>query len=114
VGLPPQYYPTHSNGFHTCVTGGSFTEVSCLAMPGLLPDGSPSYNRYNNPFATTSETPHQHYLYDPDGDGDIDAYDFDLASADGDAYDEACRLKRVNGVFQVFKDWNLAGILAMP
>jgi Tfp pilus assembly protein PilV len=76
-----------------------------------LPDGS--VNRYKNPFDTTS-LPHKHYLYDPDGDGDIDADDFDLASSTGDAYDEACRLKRVNGVFQVFQDWNLATILAMP
>ena len=52
VGLPPQYYPTHSNGFYTCVTGGSFTEVSCLAMPSLLADNQPGKNRYNNPFAT--------------------------------------------------------------
>ena len=30
VGLPPQWYPTHSNAYYVCVTGGSFTEVSCL------------------------------------------------------------------------------------
>ena len=52
VGLPPQYYPTHSNGFYTCVTGGSFTSVSCLAIPSLLPDNQPGKNRYNNPFAS--------------------------------------------------------------
>lgn len=52
VGLPPQYYPTHSNGFYTCVTGGSFTSVSCLATPSLLADNQPGKNRYNNPFAT--------------------------------------------------------------
>jgi predicted dehydrogenase len=52
VALPPQYYPTHSNAFYTCVTGGSFTEVSCLAMPSLLADNQPGKNRYNNPFAT--------------------------------------------------------------
>ncbi len=52
VGLPPQYYPTHSNAFYTCVTGGSFTEVSCLAMPSLLADFQPDKNRYKNPFAT--------------------------------------------------------------
>ena len=52
VALPPQYYPTHSNGFYTCVTGGSFTEVSCLAMPSLLADNQSGKNRYNNPFAT--------------------------------------------------------------
>ena len=52
VGLPPQYYPTHSNGFYTCVTGGSFTEVTCLAMPSLLADTQPGKNRYGNPYAT--------------------------------------------------------------
>ena len=52
VALPPQYYPTHSNGFYTCVTGGSFVSVSCLAMPSLLADNQPGKNRYNNPFAT--------------------------------------------------------------
>jgi predicted dehydrogenase len=52
VGLPPQYYPTHSNAFYTCVTGGSFTEVSCLAMPSLLADFQPAKNRYGNLFAT--------------------------------------------------------------
>ncbi len=52
VALPPQYYPTHSNAFYTCVTGGSFTEVSCLAMPSLLADNQPGKNRYGNPFAT--------------------------------------------------------------
>ena len=52
VALPPQYYPTHSNAFYTCVTGGSFTEVACLAMPSLLADNQPGKNRYNNPFAT--------------------------------------------------------------
>lgn len=52
VGLPPQYYPTHSNAFYTCVTGGTFTEVSCRAMPSLLPDNLPGKNRYGNLFAT--------------------------------------------------------------
>lgn len=52
VGLPPQYYPTHSNGFYTCVTGGSFTSVSCLATPSLLADFLPGKNRYGNRFAT--------------------------------------------------------------
>ena len=52
VALPPQYYPTHSNAFYTCVTNGSFTEVSCMGMPSLLDDFQPGKNRYNNPFAT--------------------------------------------------------------
>lgn len=52
VGFPPQYYPTHSNGFFTCVTGGSFTEVSCMGMPSLLPDFQPANNQFKNPYGT--------------------------------------------------------------
>ena len=35
IGLPPQYYPTHSNGFYTCVTHKRFTEVTCGGVPSL-------------------------------------------------------------------------------
>ena len=35
IGLPPQYYPTHSNGFYTCVTHKRFTEVTCSGVPSL-------------------------------------------------------------------------------
>ncbi len=52
VGLPPQWYPTHSNAYYTGVTGGSFTEVSCMAMPSLLDRLQPENNRYKNPFGT--------------------------------------------------------------
>ncbi|MGI6137842.1 MAG: Gfo/Idh/MocA family protein [Candidatus Hydrogenedentales bacterium] len=52
IGLPPQWYPTHSNGYYTCVTGGSFTEVSCMAYPSEMPDFQPKNNRYQNPFST--------------------------------------------------------------
>jgi predicted dehydrogenase len=51
-GLVPQYYPTHSNGFYTCVTGGSFTEVTCMGMPSILPDFQVNSNRYKNPYGT--------------------------------------------------------------
>jgi predicted dehydrogenase len=51
-GLPPQWYPTHSNAYYCGVTGGSFTEVSCLGMPSILPDQQPENNRYKNPFGT--------------------------------------------------------------
>ena len=50
VGLPPQYYPTHSNAYYVGVTGGSFTEVSCLGMPSALSSLKPENNRYKNPF----------------------------------------------------------------
>jgi len=52
VGLPPQLYPTHSNAYYVGVTGGSFTEVSCMGTPSLLKDFLPAGNRYKNPFAT--------------------------------------------------------------
>ena len=48
VGLPPQYYPTHSNGFYTCVTHGHFTEVSCV---GTTSD-HPVYKERKNPSAS--------------------------------------------------------------
>lgn len=51
-GFPPQWYPTHSNAFYVCVTGGSFTEVSCLAVPSRLKELQPENNRYNNRFGT--------------------------------------------------------------
>jgi len=50
-GLPPMYYPTHSTAFYVCVTGGSFTAVSCQ---GHRSDESvlPQNNPYNNKFGT--------------------------------------------------------------
>ena len=33
-GLPPMWYPTHSNAYYVSITGGRFTEVSCLGTPG--------------------------------------------------------------------------------
>jgi predicted dehydrogenase len=52
VGLPPQYYPTHSNAYYIGVTSGSFTEVACEGMPSKLDYLHPSKNRYKNPFGT--------------------------------------------------------------
>lgn len=51
-GLPPQWYPTHSNAYYIGVTEGTFTEVSCLGMPSQRETNQPGNNRYNNPFAT--------------------------------------------------------------
>lgn len=51
-GLPPQWYPTHSNGYYCCVTGGSFTEVSCMGMPSIIEQYQAKNNRYGNPFGT--------------------------------------------------------------
>lgn len=52
IGLPPQYYPTHSNAYYCGVTGGSFTEVTCLGMPSIIDQFKPGNNRYKNPFGT--------------------------------------------------------------
>ena len=52
VGLPPQWYPTHSNAYYVGVTGGSFTEVSCMGMPSIITFLKPANNPYKNPFGT--------------------------------------------------------------
>ena len=77
IGLPPQLYPTHSNAFHICVTGGSFTEVSCMGMPSVIDHLKPENNRYKNGFGTeialfrTSEggTARMAVSWDTPGDG---------------------------------------------
>ena len=51
-GLPPQWYPTHSNAYYIGVTGGSFTEVSCLGMPSIVPHLRAENNAYRNPFGS--------------------------------------------------------------
>jgi predicted dehydrogenase len=52
IGLPPQFYPTHSNAYHLCVTDESFIEVSCLGLPSIVDHLKPKNNKYNNPFGT--------------------------------------------------------------
>ena len=52
VGLPPQWYPTHSNAYYNGVTGRSFTQVSCMGMPSVLERLQPGNNVYKNPFGT--------------------------------------------------------------
>ncbi len=52
VGLPPQWYPTHSNAYGIAVDRGSFTEVSCYGMPSILGHLQPENNAYKNPFGT--------------------------------------------------------------
>jgi predicted dehydrogenase len=52
VGLPPQWYPTHSNAYYVGVTGGTFTEVSCIGFPSIVPHLQPGHNRYRNAFGS--------------------------------------------------------------
>lgn len=52
IGVPPQFYPTHSNAYYNAVTDGSFTEVSCMAIPSIVPHLMAKNNPYKNPFGT--------------------------------------------------------------
>ncbi len=52
IGLPPQYYPTHSNAYYINVTGGSFTEVSCMGHVSQTERYRPENNVYRNPFGS--------------------------------------------------------------
>ncbi len=77
VGLPPQWYPTHSNAYCLGVNGGSFTEVSCMGFRSQIKHLQPSNNPYQNPFGTeialfrTSEggTARMAVSWDTPGDG---------------------------------------------
>lgn len=51
-GMPPQWYPTHSNAYHIGITGGSFTAVSCMGMASIVPHLRPENNDYKNPFGS--------------------------------------------------------------
>jgi predicted dehydrogenase len=52
VGLPPQWYPTHSNAYYIGAAGGSFTEVSCVGTPSRVKHLQPGNNVYKNAFGT--------------------------------------------------------------
>ena len=52
VGLPPQWYPTHSNAYYMGVTAGSFTEVSCTGTRSIVPHLLPANNPYKNAFGS--------------------------------------------------------------
>lgn len=52
IGCPPLWYPTHSTAYHTCVSGGGFTEVSCMGMPSQLEPLQAGNNAYGNLFGT--------------------------------------------------------------
>lgn len=52
LGMPPQWYPTHATAYYVSVTGGSFTEVSCMGIPSSMDWRRPENNPYKNPFGT--------------------------------------------------------------
>lgn len=51
-GLPPLWYPTHSIAYYVGVSGGSYTEVSCMGFASEVPHLRADGNRYQNPFGT--------------------------------------------------------------
>ena len=68
IGLPPQWYPTHSNAYYVGVTGGSFTEVSCMAMPSLIEHLQPGNNVYRESLRHGDRpVPHQRRGHVADG-----------------------------------------------
>ncbi len=52
LGMPVQWYPTHATAYYVCVTGGSFTEVTCFAKPSYQTDRYNKNNAYGNEFGT--------------------------------------------------------------
>jgi hypothetical protein len=52
IGLPPQFYPTHSSAYYVGVNDGSYTEVSCLGIPSIIDHLKPENNIYKNRFGT--------------------------------------------------------------
>ena len=52
IGLPPQWYPTHSNAYYIGLNDGNFTEVTCLGIPSVVGHLKPENNVYRNPFGT--------------------------------------------------------------
>jgi len=52
IGLPPQWYPTHSNAYYVGIHDGSFTEVSCMGIPSIISHLMPGNNIYKNSFGT--------------------------------------------------------------
>lgn len=55
-------------------------------------------------FRTENGSPHRHYKRLANG-------TYSIASGTGDPYDEVCRFKRVDGLFQIYPDWELLDIV---
>jgi predicted dehydrogenase len=50
--LPPMWYPTHAAAYYVSITGGRFTEVSCVGTPSLYAEYNGGNNQHKNPFGT--------------------------------------------------------------
>jgi len=52
IGMPVQWYPTHATAYYTCVTGGSFTSVSCIGKPSVQTSRYSPDTGYKNVYGT--------------------------------------------------------------
>lgn len=52
TGMPVQWYPTHATAYYTCVTGKSFTRVSCLGKKSIQDYRYKADSKYKNVFGT--------------------------------------------------------------
>ena len=57
VGLPPQWYPTHSTAYYVAVTGGHFTEVTCMGMPSVVKRVAAREQRVQEPVRDRGRAP---------------------------------------------------------
>ncbi len=44
IGLPPQWYPTHSNAYYTCITGGSHGYLTEEFITSIIEERAPLVN----------------------------------------------------------------------
>jgi hypothetical protein len=101
----PGIVVTKTRGSYSA-TGQSSDDV-CVICCRDHHDYTDSVSGTNYRYNPADTSNHAHYKRQANG-------SYTAATSVGDAYDEACRLKRINGVFQVFEDWNLQAVNVMP
>jgi len=91
-GMPPQWYPTHSEAYYVGVTDGSFTEVSCLGIPSRMERYRQGNNRYDNsrPNVLIAMSDNQSYPYaGAYGDKSVETPGFDFIAGEGILFNNA-------------------------
>jgi len=69
-----------------------------------VPDGYPVFKQ------GVENAPHKHYVFDP-ATGLVTST---IASGADDFYSEACRFRRVDGIYELFTDWRLVDLVTFP
>ena len=101
----PGIIVTKTRGSYSA-TGQNFDNV-CVICCRDHHDYTDSVSGTNYRYNPADTSNHLHYKRESNG-------SYTQATSVGMPYDEACRLKRINGVFQVFEDWNLQAVNVMP